>query len=68
MNKILLVPALLAVFLVSCGEETSSYDSNPLGPGDGSTTTTHNYNNSQNNTNDVRGDTVVYRERGVGRN
>jgi len=60
MKKILLVSALLTVFLVSCGEETSSYSTNPLGPGSGGTTTT------QNNNNGVRGDTVVTIERKVG--
>ncbi len=68
MKKILLVPALLAVFLVSCGEETSSYGTNPLGPGSGGTTTTQNNTNAQNNTNDVTGDTVVTREHEVGGN
>ena len=66
MKKILLVPAFLAVFLVSCGgEEGSSYGTNPLGPGPGGTTKT------QNNTSDamiVDGDTVITRDHRIAGN
>ncbi len=58
MKKILLVPALLAVFLVSCGEEGSSYGTNPLGPGSGGTTKTQ--KNNTEGTIVVDGDSVRY--------